>query len=308
MASFTFAKLAHKVYRDLGMVGQFDEFVATGGSTTTIIDTKIALRPSIPEDDYYIDYTAIVVRDAGGASAAPEGEIVRVSDFVSSTSTFTVDTLTIAVASGDTIAICDKRIPLQAMYAICNRALQDLGDVVNYDVSLTTAANQSEYTLPEIATRNNLRDVLIQSYTDDSDDNQYRPLSWWKVRPPTTIGSTGILEIPPNMPSGYTLLLMYDGPHTVLSAYNSAISKSIHENLAIAAARVYAFRFLNDLEAGEDRYLLRREDMALQELEIERAKHPIWKSPIRHGFGLTFTQEGVGERANYPGDQTYYDR
>jgi len=76
-------------------VGALVEGVATGGSTTTIIDTVVRTEP----DDYWNGGDALIIYDAGGAGAAPQGEIKRITDFVSSTSTITAGTFT---AAGET--------------------------------------------------------------------------------------------------------------------------------------------------------------------------------------------------------------
>jgi len=88
--AITAANIAYRVWQDLGKIDAFEEFVATGGSTTTVVNGKVADRQDRPEDNYSTDFTAIIVRDAGGANAAPEGEMQRISSYVSSTSTHSV--------------------------------------------------------------------------------------------------------------------------------------------------------------------------------------------------------------------------
>jgi len=62
---------------------------ATSGSTSTIVDTGMLLSSAYP-DDKYKGMWARIEYDAGGAAAAPEGEIRSVTASVGSTGTVTV--------------------------------------------------------------------------------------------------------------------------------------------------------------------------------------------------------------------------
>ena len=70
---------------NLGFTG-----TATGGSTSTIVDTT-RLKSTQYADDEHIGKWARITYDAGGAGAAPEGEISPITDYVASTGTLTVN-------------------------------------------------------------------------------------------------------------------------------------------------------------------------------------------------------------------------
>jgi hypothetical protein len=57
-------------------------------------------------------YVAFVFRDAGGASAAPQGELQTVTGYVTATGVFTTAAFTAAVAAGDEILILHPSIAL----------------------------------------------------------------------------------------------------------------------------------------------------------------------------------------------------
>jgi hypothetical protein len=67
-------------------LGKITDLEATGGSTTTIVSTYSPFTA----DDNLNNGTAIVVRDAGGAGAAPEGQFSVITDYVASTKTWTI--------------------------------------------------------------------------------------------------------------------------------------------------------------------------------------------------------------------------
>src|SRR4030067_693345 len=78
---------------------------------------------------------------------------------------------TAATGLGDKYAIASKRIPHHVLVQGINNALFDLGTVQYTDTtSLTSASNQTEYTLP-LAAKADLREVWQQGITTDSNDN-----------------------------------------------------------------------------------------------------------------------------------------
>ena len=265
--------VAYKVWGKLGKIEAFEEFVATGGSTSTVVDGKIADRQDRPEDNYSIDYTALVVRDAGGVSAAPEGEMQRISSF--STHTHTVDTVfTAAPAAGDYIAIANADIPLREMYRAINEALYEIGEIPLTNSSLTTVAAQTEYTLPVALKREDLLRVEYQGRTGDSDDNQ-----WLMVRDfdviPSTAGATSLLVLP-QLVAGRTIRLTYVGVHPAITTYSSVISEYIHPALIIAAVTKRCLAWLNATTEGGSEYWVKHENEASADLEQQLVKHPVW--------------------------------
>ena len=273
--AFAFSNLAQAVWSDLGKVLPFHQFLASGGSTTTITNDDWTAREDGPEDNYCIDWTAVVVRDAAGASAAPEGELARITAYVASTTTYTIDAVSAAVASGDEILIANSDIPLREMYRICNRALTELGDIALVDTSGTTAASKTEYSLAVALKSGSPIKVEYQARTGDSDDNRWQVIPDASIEPAAP-GSTGILRIP-QLPAGRTIRIVYNGVHPTLTAYSSVISESIHPKLAIAAATAHALQWINGTQSGGTSYSVQRENKAWQDLEIAKAQHPIWK-------------------------------
>ena len=78
---------------------------ATSGSTTTVVDTAVPLPGSTA--DHFDYYWVKIVKDSGGAGAAPQGEIRAVSEGGwTNTGTFTVSSaFSAAVAASDTYEV-----------------------------------------------------------------------------------------------------------------------------------------------------------------------------------------------------------
>jgi hypothetical protein len=287
---FQLTHLLQKAYLRL-KVARVSE--ATGGSTTTIVDTTLIddLGDS-NEDDALNRGTAIIIRDAGGAGAAPEGEFKRISDYDDGGTITVPSVFTAAVASGDTYMNVSPDFPLKAMIEIVNIALVSLGRIPKIYSSLTTTANQTEYTAPVYLLGVDLHDIEIQGTTNDANDNRYTPITGWKITPALP-GTAGILTIP-QFSEGYILRIGYPGIHPRVDAYADYISSYIHPELATCAVTAHALQWYNSQRSGADDYWKQREDRAWNQLDIAKTAYPI-KMPITRLSAFPHFGMGVPE-------------
>lgn len=295
--------IVQNILTELGQVDpQTGIFDATGGSATTFVAGTSttgfgALEPN-PEQDIFKNYLAIVVRDSVGAGASPEGRWGVVSAYNDTTWTGTIATVTDAIASGDTIMLAkqDKFPIAQIMWAI-NKGLESLGDLpTNADTSLTTANNQTEYSIP-VAVKRGLKEVWVQGKTGDADDNE-----WFRIsdkRNELTSGGTASILYLPQLPSGRTIRLVYDGPHPYVSAYSSVINEYVHPSVATAASIVKLLGWFNNQESNQDTdsYFLRKEMEYKREILPDAlAKNKIQKEPR----GVPFFSKGKRKIVDRP--------
>ena len=258
--------------------------LVTGGSVTTIIDTKLAEDLGDSNvDDIYNGGTAIVISDAGGAYAAPEGEFSRVTDYVASTYTLTLSpALTTAIASGDKVLVAPNTFPLYDMIEVVNDALRYIGDIPRYDISITTVAEQTEYTLPLALKGRKIINVELQGTTDDVDDNHWTQVPSWKEGF-AVAGSTGTLTLP-QYPAGYVIRLTYLAEHPRVSAYADYIDEHMDRNLVNACVYVHALQWKNDSErinGSTDDNLMALEQKAWSQLQMEQVRNALSVPPHR---------------------------
>ena len=212
--------LTYRVARELNAVS---EGTATGGSATTLIDTVYLDQ----DDDYWNGGTVWVIYDAGAAAAAPEGEWARITNHVSSTKTITCTTLTAGIAASDLYAVADDEYKRGAIVSQINRSLVDMGEIIYTDTTtITTADDQTEYTLPTGLAAGNLREVWLQGDDDDSDDNRYTLIKNWYVQV-TATGTAEELVLQYQYASGYALKLVYVAPHPQMYTRTSKLSETI---------------------------------------------------------------------------------
>jgi hypothetical protein len=258
------------------------DVLATGGSTTTIVDTT----SQYTADDSLIGGTALIVRDSAGASAAPEGEFQRISDYVASTTTFTVGTaFSSAVAAGDSILLATPRIRLPQMRQAVNDALANLGTISLVDTSITTADDQTEYALPVGLKIKRLLDVQLQGTTADANDNRYQSVIGHVTHVPAAPGSTGLLIIP-QYASGYILKIIYEGVHPTLFAFSDKVSETIQEELAVAAAidKALTWYVSKRGDSALGTFTIQRWNDAKQTLQAQKAEKPIFRAKPKSRF------------------------
>lgn len=273
------------VYRRLG--GKV--LLATGGSTTTVIDSKLAEDLAEGnEDDVWNGGTVIVIEDAGGAAAAPEGEFSRITDYVSSSYTATFSpAVTAAIAANDRVLVAPPDFPLYDVIEVVNDALRNLGEIPLVNTSLTTASSQTEYTIPIALKGENLINVEIQGTTSDSNDNEYFPVPGWKIVPAAT-GTAETLVIP-QYSAGYTIRLTYLGRHTRVDAFDDPINEYLSPELVHAAVMAHVLQWRNDsalVSGGADENMIKLESKAWSQYDRAKIEHKI-ERPVRQVSGFT---------------------
>lgn len=272
---FQLTKLLQNAWQKMG---QLRTWKVTGGSTTTFVNSAWAgVEDTIYEDDdaALIYGTAVVVRDAAGANAAPEGEFGEITDYDSSTYTATIDAITSAIGSGDTIGIASPLFPLQDMIQLANNAIRGLGEIDLVDTSLSISSSVTEYTLPSTIRQMPVR-VSIQDVLGSTGNNQWIPINFRVI--PATAGSNWTLVVP-HQTQGATLQVVYRAPHPELTAFDSDIADVIHPKLATAALVAEAFQWYNNMLGGSNQYFLQRENKALQDLQEAKVEYPILRDP-----------------------------
>lgn len=286
--------LLQNIYTDLGQTPKnYGSFIATGGSATTFVNSDWGNIESPPETDVFKGMIAFVVRDAAGLSASPEGKFGLVSGYVDTTYTGTIPTVTDAIASGDKIMLAKQDLfPLQEVITRVNRALSNLGDLPLVDISLAGVSDQTEYAIP-LAVKRGLKKVYVQ--TDDTvNNNVWSEVFQWRTDQ-TTAGSTGVLYLP-QLSTGYTIRLIYTGPHPYVSAYSDVINEYIHPKVATAAALLEVLAWFNrtdENQGGSEFFTFLENEYRTKYLPLAMLENPIMKpstSPKYSIFNLAISE------------------
>lgn len=250
--TYTLSEMIQDALREMGVLYYGK---ATGGSTTTVVDTLQQNRHGRPDAWKY--GTLFVVRDGGGV--APEGEFETITEYVDSTGTFTFATLTAAVASGDRYAFCSSDWKLQTLIEIANDCLRDY-KLPRFDrTTLDTVDNKREYASSVSWQNPKPRLVQIQTHTGDSDDNRWVTITQWDYEPSSTPGSDGKILFQRQLTSSRDLRIGYYDYHPRLNAFDDVVDGMINPTLAKWSLVVALWRWKrNDEEMAKAMPMLER--------------------------------------------------
>jgi hypothetical protein len=257
--------------RELGRIlGSSRTGLATGGTTTTIADTR-----RTEADDVFNDGTALVLT-AGGA--APEKEARRISDWAQSGGVATVDTaFSAAPEAGDRYMYILPKYPLDWMIDKINSVLTKERIVAIDDTSLDIVAEQTEYALPTGYDRSNLRQVWVET-NDDANKPEWMRMMNWHVE---YNGSTHLLILDTrietsidNRLNGNDIKLIATPYHGNIYAMTDEIDDLIHLDRLIWPALEEILVDELDRNTG-DKYIQQRLNYVINRSELVMTKHKI---------------------------------
>ena len=257
---------------------------ATGGSTTTAVDTKLTGK-DIDDTDYEEGFIHVI----SASGAAPEDEFHRISaNADNGTSiTFTVDTaFTAAIASGDTFGYVRPTYPLLIVIEQINAGLKMIGFVDLVDkTTLDTVAAQTEYAWALAWKHAKPWRIDVQTNTGDSNQNQWQEIHNWEVEPAAG-GSTGLIIFWNQPQSSRDMRIWYQSQHPRVSAYSDVIHESIHPELATKACIAKLAEWNLRRSGVEDPDARQFKNDSIREYDIAVATYPRWR-PKKSAKGLT---------------------
>lgn len=292
--SYTLGNLLLDCFDELG---QLQVSTATGGTTTTIVDSKQVGEHGA---DDWKNGVAFIVRDAAGASAAPEGEFQRISGYTDSTGTFTVDTaFSAAPASGDTFGWTGPRWGKSQMIRSINRALQSLGDLDFVDTTtLDSVASQTEYSWAVDWKRGKPKRIDIQTITNDANDNRWETV-WDYDAIPAAGGSTGLIVFDRQPIASRDIRVWYESTHPKVNDYDDVIDERIHPELAKWACVVAALSWMNRRTQGAEQSIVSDLNDSRGMLEMVMRDHKVWRSKKKNNIFIV-PQNVTKDRFTYP--------
>lgn len=272
--------LLQKVFSRLG---QTTAYRATGGSTTTLVNT--GWSDAGFDDDTFDSGAIIVVSTTDGL--APQGEYSYPTEYDDGTNTMTFSpALTAALESGDRVIFLRPLYPLDDMIEIVNDALHEIGKIVPApDTSITTASNKTEYTLPKALRKASIIRAEQQTNEDDADDNRWQDIQVTPVPAAAGQDSTVIL---PQLDAGRTVRLWYQDYHPRVEDYGDYIHESIPEELIVAYVVAMARQWYIGRTQSTDQTEIQLLNKALADLEEAKRRYEI-ESPKRKNRLLSFT-------------------
>jgi len=204
MASYTLGSAMLDIAR---LLGGLRSGTATGGSTTTLIDTS-----RIEEAEYWKGGTIWI------KSGDHDGKVYSIKSFAGNTITIPV-TLTSSIVAGVEYFVLPPDYPFDTIRHAIQSALRDLGDVISTNATLVTDPDAESYLLPS-GVYNIFR---VEIATSDTEPYGYYPNYYWKELNGT------LYFLPGKKPGtdGFKIRLWYKAPHAEVFEYSDVISDSV---------------------------------------------------------------------------------
>lgn len=240
-------KLLEEVYRACGL--QALRRVATGGTTTTVVDSAFTNKKG---DNFYAQGSNgghILFMSSTTDGLAPQGQFGEISAFVNSaTPTFTVPTMTAAAGAGDIYTVVKPTLTAYEMIAAVNDGLRRLGELDCVNTTLTGLASTLAYTLPSGINVTNIKKVEIGN---DSISYGWVDANLYGLSVQPKAAGTGDQLLFTHQPpydsttaANQTIKITYHAPHPTLAVYSDYVEKSVPDELAIAFCAEAAMIFL----------------------------------------------------------------
>ena len=258
------------IYDGLSEIRELRYGKATAGNTTSLTDTN---RPS--GEPSFVNGTLFVIKTTDGA--APQGEFSRITAVASNVFTL-ADTLTAAIDAGDRYGIATPTFDVEELQELANDAIQRI-DIAAVDTSLTTANNQTEYSLPVALKQMPLLSIEVQGLTTDANDNRPLFIDNFRVRQ-SAAGSVGTLILP-QLPSDRTIYITYVTQPGELVDFDDPVPEVIHRELAVASFVERLTNRLIEKTKNSARPFAIGYDKAKEKYERMLTKHPTWVTARR---------------------------
>jgi len=223
--------LANIMVETAKLLGGFRSGLATGGSSTTVADTN-----RNEQDDYFNQGTLFVIDTIG--DGAPIGEYGEIVDFVQSTGLFTINHyFNAAVGAGDRYGVIPSYSPDSLLEAI-NIALHGVPYEMHDSTSIDTVADQTEYELPAFIAGIDIREIRIQTISDEDNANGWELVYNWDYIAMGP-GLNDLLVLPINLEEDVDIDITYISRPKPMYVWTDHIDKSIPVDRIIYRAAVW---------------------------------------------------------------------
>jgi hypothetical protein len=201
------------------IISPIHEGIATGGSTTQLLDSLLPYRPN------WFDNGTLIVRDG-----TLDGQFIQIT--TSTTGAINFSTLAAAPAAGNRYVAIRSQYNRYEIISAINTALLEFGELTYLDSTLTVVADTEEYSLPS-----GVSHVVRVETTEETAS----PYGWgrnfnWREGNGKLIFDAG--RYPDAV--GTKIRVWYNKLHPAVSAYNDTISDKINIMRLAWAAAIYA--------------------------------------------------------------------
>jgi hypothetical protein len=251
--------LAKMITDALTQLGKGQEYLASGGSTTTVVCAEFGT--AFAEEDFEGSSVIITQADA----AAPENEWAAIETYDQEATELTLYTaLTVAVQAGDNFLVSGAEYPIPEMVRLANIALSDFGSIAYIE---ELAIGSSDTTIE--VTEEYLSGVCDLFFKPDGGD-RFLPVPSFRLVP----ADPPQIDFYTPLGSG-TLQVWRDTVHPDVIDPSDVISSSIPPALASMALAVEALQWQIMRQGTDDTALQSAMANLVNKLEDKKRRHKI---------------------------------
>lgn len=267
--AYKLSDLLRDVYTELG---QLTVGTATGGSSSTLEDAKLAGE----HQDNEWNGGALLMLECG--AGGPQGEHARISGFEASSGTFTLaNSLSASTAIDDRYGLVSAYYPLETVIELVNAGLRALGDIPLVDEqTLASIGGQSAYAASLEWIQQRPRRIDFKAIPGLSGVDPWRTVQDWEYVP-SAPGSPGLILFKEALPAGREVRVWYQGNHPRLTEHDDEVAISLSPELAVAACVERALRWQHARMGGGDPRLAASWQGAQANLNEAKVLFPTWK-------------------------------
>lgn len=271
MTDFLLTEALQRTARGLGVD---NKSAATGGTTTTVVDTS---QKSRWQNNAWKEGCLIITKTTDGA--APEGEFRRISGYVNSTTTFTVGTaFSVAPASGDQYMFFDTTYPYLQMIDFINDGLRSLDLLDLTDITTITIAGEKTEYAGAVAWKRSKPWKIERATDTDTNDYGWVVIPDWEYES-AAAASTPLIIFKRQYSTTYTTIKVhYRDLHPIVDAYDDEIREEVHPELCVKAAVLKGLEWAVQTNQGEQESLNQLLFDARNEYDRALVRHPVTRS------------------------------
>lgn len=230
------------------------ESTATGGSTTTVIDTAI-----VEPTGYY---------NNGPVWLKEQAATRRVTTHTTTTLTFTPAAT--AISAGKLYAV-GSRYPMRVLIQALNAALKDFGKIPA-TAEITATAEQQEYVTADNAA---FTEEIVKVELAENEEAPYDWHEHYNWQQSRTLPRVFVFDPDKQPMEARKMRLTYLAEHAALSTDASAISDHIHPDRLKWAAAVHALRWRYQRTKQDEPAVIDLLNEAKQQAQAMATKHPL---------------------------------
>lgn len=227
---------------------------ATGGSTTTLVDSAMGDYPN----DYWNGGTLFILSGDNALTT------LKITDFATTTGTFTFATITDAIVSGVEYVSMPPSYSRDDLVRALNSALNEIGPIPKYEVLTPSEEEQETYLLQGV-----FNILMVETTSQDEEPYDWEVNYYWKELNNRLVFATD------HVPTFEKLRIWYEARHARVDEDDDYVSDYVHPDRLAATGAKYAVLNRSTKAINSEPYLAEQLKMLRDDVDRLSVRHPV---------------------------------